>query len=142
MNKRRWLVPIAIAVGAISTIAYIPVWFLQQHQRATTTLYIRRIFMSDYSHAYLLCGLHNHLEPHKGRPGDCYIDPNTEKLTVINCLMDDPLCGELTISFCPRSSLDTWLLRNTNKEDFAIISPENFYEKNCVLSSREKYNRL
>ena len=141
MKKRRWFVPIAIAVGAISTIAYGPIWYFELENRGKSAVYIRRLFMSDYSTAYLVCGLYNHLDPHKGGPGSCYIHPDTEKLTMIHCYVDDPLCSDLESSYCPRSSLDTWLLRNTNKEDFAIIKPEAFYDKNCVLSSREKYNQ-
>ena len=133
MNKRRWLVPIAIAVGAISTIAYGPIWYLELENRAKSWIYIRRLFVSDYSLAYLACGLYKHLEPHIGGVGSCYIHPDTEKLRIIHlCYADDPLCSVLESSYCPRSSLDTWLLRNTNKEDFAIIKPEAFYEKNCV----------
>ena len=115
MKKGRWFIPIAIAVGAISTIAYGPIWYLELENREKSVLYIRRLFMSDYTHAYLLCGLYNHLETHKGGVGSCYIDPDTEVLTKAYCYPDgDPFCEEPLGVFIPKSSLDTCFTRDSH----------------------------
>ena len=100
--------------------------------------YIRRLFISDYSHAYLLCGFHKHLETHKVGIGSCYIDPDTEVLTKIYCYPDgDPFCEDPIGFVIPKSSLDTWLLKNTNKEDFAIIRHDP-YAKDYLEWDRQK----